>query len=142
MEAKMTDDDLTRIIIGCAYKVHNTLGPGFLEKVYENALRIELEKAGFRVKQQEPINVIYEGQIVGEYYADLWVNERVVVELKAALVLTKEHEVQLVNYLTATGVNDGLLINFGPSVQVKRKFREYKPKKPLLNAILPANDLN
>jgi len=142
MEAEMTDDDLTHIIIGCAYKVHNTLGPGFLEKVYENALRIELEKAGFRVKQQEPINVVYDGQIVGEYYADLWVNERVVVELKAALVLAKEHEVQLVNYLTATGINDGLLINFGPSVQVKRKFREYKPKIPLLNAILPANDLN
>ena len=118
------------------------MGPGFLEKVYENALRIELEKAGFRVKQQAPINVIYEGQIVGEYYADLWVNERVVVELKAALVLAKAHEVQLVNYLTATGINDGLLINFGPSVQVKRKFREYKPKIPLLNAILPANDLN
>jgi GxxExxY protein len=114
------------------------LGPGFLEKVYENALRIELEKAGFRVKQQEPINVVYDGQIVGEYYADLWVNERVVVELKAALVLAKEHEVQLVNYLTATGIKDGLLINFGPSVQVKRKFREYKPKIPLLSAALPA----
>jgi GxxExxY protein len=85
MEAEMADDDLTHIIIGCAYKVHNTLGPGFLEKVYENALRIELEKAGFRVKQQQPINVVYDGQIVGEYYADLWVNERVVVELKAAL---------------------------------------------------------
>jgi GxxExxY protein len=133
----MTDDDLTQRIIGCAYKVHNTLGPGFLEKVYENALRIELEKQGLRVKQQEPITVIYEGQVVGEYYADLWVDERVVVELKAALTLTREHEVQLVNYLTATGVNDGLLINFGPSVQVKRKFREYKPKTPLLNAILP-----
>jgi GxxExxY protein len=138
----MKDDDLTQKIIGCAYKVHNTLGPGFLEKVYENALRIELEKVGFRVKQQEPINVIYDGQIVGEYYADLWVNERVVLELKAALVLAKEHEVQLVNYLTATGIKDGLLINFGPSVQVKRKFREYKPKMTLLNAILPANDLN
>jgi GxxExxY protein len=93
MEGEMTDEDLTHIIIGCAYKVHNTLGPGFLEKVYENALRIELEKAGFRVKQQEPIRVSYDGQIVGEYYADLWVNERVVVELKAALVLAKEHEV-------------------------------------------------
>ena len=76
--------------------------------------------------------------MVGEYYADLWVDEQVVVELKAALALTKEHEVQLVNYLTATGVNDGLLINFGPSLQVKRKFREYKPKGSLLNAILPA----
>ena len=134
----MIDDDLTQKIIGCAYKVHNTLGPGFLEKVYENALRIELEKLGLRVKQQEPINVKYEGHLVGEYYADLWVYERVVVELKAAQSLVKEHEVQLVNYLTATGVNDGLLINFGPSVQVKRKFREYKPKGSLLNAIQPA----
>ena len=134
----MTDDDLTEKIIGCAYKVHNTLGPGFLERVYENALRIELEKLGLRVKQQEPINVTYDGQIVGEYYADLWVDERVVVELKAALALTKEHEVQLVNYLAATGVNNGLLINFGPSVQIKRKFREYKPKGSLLDAILPA----
>ena len=134
-------DDLTHIIIGCAYKVHNTLGPGFLEKVYENALRIELEKAGFRVQQQEPINVVYDGQIVGEYYADLRVNEQVVVELKAALVLTKEHEVQLVNYLTATGIKNGLLINFGLSVQVKRKFREYKPKTSLLNAILPRRSI-
>ena len=133
----MTDHDLTQKIIGCAYKVHNALGPGFLEKVYENALRIEVEKLGLRVRQQEPINVEYEGHLVGEYYADLWVNERVVIELKAAQTLAKEHEVQLVNYLTATGVNDGLLINFGPSVQVKRKFREFKPKGSLLNAILP-----
>ena len=132
----MTDDELTQRIIGCAYTVHNKIGPGFLEKVYENSLRIELEKAGLRVKQQEPINVLYDGQVVGEYYADLWVDELVIVELKAALALAKEHEVQLVNYLTATGVNDGLLINFGPSVQVKRKFREYKPKAPLINSIL------
>jgi len=115
------------------------LGPGFFEKVYENALRIALEKAGLRVKQQEPISVTYEGQVVGEYYADLWVHERVVVELKAALALVKEHEVQLVNYLTATKVDLGLLLNFGPSVQVKRKFREYKPKGSLLNSILPAD---
>ncbi len=135
----MTDDELTKTIISCAYTVHNKLGSGFLEKVYENALRIELGRAGLRVKQQEPINVVYDGQVVGEYYADLWVNEQVIVELKAALVLAKEHEVQLVNYLTATGVNDGLLINFGPSVQVKRKFREYKPKGSLLNSILPAD---
>jgi len=135
----MTDDDLTHKIIGCAYKVHNSLGPGFLEKVYENALRIELEKLGLRVKQQEPISVKYEGQEVGEYYADLWVDERVVIELKAAQTLVKEHEVQLVNYLTATKVDLGLLLNFGPSVQVKRKFREYKPKGSLLNAILPAD---
>ena len=132
----MKDDDLTQIIIGCAYKVHNVLGPGFLEKVYENALRIELEKIGLRVKQQEPINVSYDGQVVGEYFADLWVDERVVIELKAAQSLYKRHEVQLVNYLTATGIDCGLLLNFGPSVQVKRKFREYKPKASLINSIL------
>ena len=131
----MKDDDLTRQIIGCAYKVHNTLGPGFLEKVYENALRIELEKLGLRVKQQEPISVSYQGQVVGEYYADLWVDESVVIELKAAQTLVKQHEVQLVNYLTATGIDCGLLLNFGPSVQVKRKFREYKPKA-LIQSIL------
>ena len=132
----MKDDALTQIIIGCAYKVHNALGSGFLEKVYENALRIELEKLGLRVKQQEPINVTYEGQVVGEYYADLWVDESVVIELKAALTSAKAHEVQLVNYLTATGIHTGLLLNFGPSVQVKRKFREYTRKAPLLNSIL------
>jgi GxxExxY protein len=134
-EEDMTDDELTQKIIGCAFTVHNRLGPGFLEKVYENALRIELKKLGLTVKQQEPIAVLYDDQIVGEYYADLWVDERVVVELKAALTLVKEHEVQLVNYLTATKVDLGLLLNFGPSVQVKRKFREYKPKGSLLNSI-------
>ena len=95
----MKDDDLTQKIIGCAYKVHNALGPGFIEKVYENSLRIELEKLGLKVKQQEPINVTYEGQVVGQYRADLWVDDRVVIELKAAKELVKRHEVQLVNYL-------------------------------------------
>jgi GxxExxY protein len=132
----MKDDDFTQKIIGCADKVHNALGPGFLEKVYENSLRIELEKLGFSIKQQEPISVTYEGQVVGEYYADLWVDGRVVIELKAAQTLTQRHEVQLVNYLTATGIDSGLLLNFGPSVQVKRKFREFKPKGKLLNSIL------
>ena len=136
----MTDDGLTEKIIGCAFTVHNKLGSGFLEKVYENALRIELLKAGLAVKQQEPISVIYDGQVVGEYYADLWVEERVVVELKAALALVKEHEVQLVNYLTATGIDHGLLLNFGSSVQVKRKFREYKVKGSILNTIVPSVD--
>ncbi len=132
----MRIDDLTRIIIGCAYKVHNTLGAGFLEKVYENALRIELEKLGLRVKQQEPINVSYEGQVVGEYYADLWIEDSVVIELKAVQILVQRHEVQLVNYLAATNIDTGLLLNFGSSVEVKRKFREYKSKPALLNSIL------
>jgi GxxExxY protein len=125
----MKDKALTGTIIGGAFKVHNTLGHGFLEKVYENALRIELVKQGLEVKQQEPIKVYYEGQVVGDYYADLWVEDRVIVEIKAVRALNKAHEVQLVNYLTATGVDTGLLLNFGPSVEVKRKFREYKPKQ-------------
>ena len=129
----MKDDDLTHKIIGCAYKVHNVLGSGFLEKIYENALRIELEKLGLRVKQQEPIAVCYEGRVVGEYFADLWVEEAVIIEIKASQSLHSRHEVQLVHYLTATGVDNGLLLNFGSSVQVKRKFREYKPKSLLQN---------
>ena len=133
--AIMTDDELTRAIIGCAYKVHNALGPGFLEKVYENAMRIELEKLGMAVKQQQPVNVICDGHFVGQYYADLWVNERVVIELKAVRAIAKEHEVQLVNYLTATQLDVGLLLNFGSSVEVKRKFREFKPKGSLPGSI-------
>ena len=129
--AIMTDDELTKAIIGCAYKVHNALGPGFLEKVYENAMRIELEKLGLAVKQQQPVNVIYDGHFVGQYYADLWVNERIVIELKAVRAIAKEHEVQLVNYLTATRLDVGLLLNFGSSVEIKRKFREFKPKGSL-----------
>ena len=125
----MKDSNLTETIIGCAFKVHNALGPGFLEQVYENALRIELVKQGLQIKQQAPIEVNYEGQVVGSYYADLWVEDRVIVELKAVRKLSKAHEVQLVNYLTATGVDTGLLLNFGPSVEVKRKFREYRPKR-------------
>jgi GxxExxY protein len=78
---------------------------------------------------------MYDGEIVGEYFADLWIDERVVVELKANLSLAKEHEVQLVNYLAATGIADGLLINFGSSVQVKRKYRNYMPKGSLLSSL-------
>ena len=129
----MKDKSLTEAIIGCAFRVHSALGPGFLEKVYENALRIELLKQGLEVTQQEPINVHYDGQVVGGFYADLWVENRVIVEVKVARALSKAHEVQLVNYLTATGVETGLLLNFGSSsVQTKHKFRQYKPsRKPL-----------
>ena len=121
---------LTERIIGCAYAVHNELGPGFLEKVYENALRIELEEAGLCVSQQHPIPVRYRGRIVGDFFVDLLVENQVLVELKAVRTVAKEHEVQLVNYLTATGIDDGLLINFGYSVEVKRKFRQYKQPDP------------
>lgn len=122
----MRDDELTKLIIGLAFKVHNTLGPGYLEKVYENALRIELCKSGLSVKQQNPISVYYGDEIIGDFVVDLWVEDRLIIEVKAISKLNKQHEVQLVNYLTATEVNTGLLINFGPSVQVKRKFRNQK----------------
>ena len=120
-------DEITDRIIGCCFKVHRVLGPGFLEKVYENALMIELEKCGLRARQQVPMAVNYEGHTVGEYFADIVVDDRVICELKAAEVLSKEHEVQLVHYLTATGIEIGLLINFGRSVTVRRKYREYRP---------------
>ena len=126
---EMTDDELTEIIIGCAYKVHNTLGSGFLEKVYRKSLAIEVERKGLRVEQEASIQVFYEGQIVGEYFADLLIENRIIAELKAVQNLLREHEVQLVNYLTATGFESGLLINFAASVLVKRKYRTYKSKQ-------------
>jgi len=89
----MKDESLTEAIIGCAFRVHSALGPGFLEKVYENALRIELLKQGLEVTQQEPISVHYDGQVVGSFYADLWVENRVIVEVKAVRALSKAHEV-------------------------------------------------
>ncbi|MCB0244401.1 MAG: GxxExxY protein [Anaerolineae bacterium] len=124
----MEDASLTFKIIGCAFAVHNALGYGFLEKVHENALRIELENAGFHVQPQAPISVTYAGKVVGEYYADLLVEGRVIVEIKADSKLIPQHEVQLVNYLTATDSEFGLLINFGTSVEHKRKHRKVLPK--------------
>jgi GxxExxY protein len=116
-------------IIGCAYKVHNILGPGFLEKCYENALKIELNELHIDAQQQKELPVWYEGTAVGVYYPDLWIDKQLIIEIKAVQNLSKEHEVKLIHYLTATGIDNGLLINFGSSVQVKRKFREYKPKR-------------
>ncbi|MBO0697121.1 MAG: GxxExxY protein [Zavarzinella sp.] len=118
-------EDLTRQIIGCAYKVYNTMGFGFLESVYEKCMIIELEKLGLAVKEQHPITVLYEGNVVGEFFADLWVKQAVIVELKSVRAIVSAHETQLVNYLKATGKDVGLLINFGESkVEVKRKVRE------------------
>ena len=124
----MTIDELTEKVIGCSYAVHNALGAGFLEKVYENALRIELTEAGLNVKKQHPIPVAYRGEVVGDFFADLVVENCLIVELKAVQSITKEHEVQLVNYWASTGIDDGLLINLGSSVEVKRKFRQYRKR--------------
>ena len=122
----MLHQELTKTIIGCAYTVHNTLGAGFLEKVYEQALMLELKASGLVVESQVPLSVTYRDHIVGEYYADLIVEDKVICELKAVDVLKKAHEVQLVNYLVATEIDVGVLINFGDSVTVRRKYREYK----------------
>jgi len=116
--------DLCGQIIGLAMKVHSALGPGFLESVYENALIWELRKGGLKSEAQKPISVKYDGQIVGAFAADLLVNDSVIVEVKAIQALAKPHELQLVNYLTATGLNEGLLLNFGADrLEFKKKFR-------------------
>jgi GxxExxY protein len=116
---------LTHTVIGCAYKVHNVLGFGFLEKVYENALKLELRKQGLFVRQQPKLPVFYEDQQVGLYFPDLCIDDQLIIEIKAVLTLAPEHEMKLVHYLTATGIDNGLLINFGSRVQIKRRFREY-----------------
>ncbi|HEY1685539.1 MAG TPA: GxxExxY protein [Tepidisphaeraceae bacterium] len=110
-------DALTEKIIGCAYKVHNGLGCGFLEKVYENALAHDLRKAGLNVRQQIAVNVIYDGIVVGDYLADLIVEGVVVIELKAIKGLDDIHSAQCINYLAATGLPICLLINFGRKVK-------------------------
>ena len=117
----MKHQALTQRIIEAAYKVHKVLGYGFLEKVYQNALSIELIGAGFQVECEKPLKVFYESQVVGDYICDIVVDEKVILELKAVKEIIELHEVQLVNYLKATGIEVGLLINFGPSVQIKRK---------------------
>jgi GxxExxY protein len=116
----MLHADLTERIIKAFYKVYNVLGYGFLEKVYENALLHELRKDGLSVLQQESIKVFYDSCLVGDYYADLLVNGLVIVELKAAESLRQEHIAQLTNYCKATGIEVGLLLNFGNSPEVKR----------------------
>ena len=133
----MEINTLTHLVIGCAYKVHNALKFGFLESCYENALVIELAKHGLKPLQQEPLDVWYEEHIVGHFVPDLWLPEKLIIEVKSVQNLTKEHEVKLVHYLAATKINDGLLINFGQSVQVKRKFRQYTPQGSILDAMKP-----
>jgi GxxExxY protein len=117
----MKYSNLTEKIIKAAYTVHNVLGFGFLEKIYQNALIIELRKMGLNILSEEPITVYYENEIVGQYVADIIVEKKVILELKAVKDLAIIHEVQLVNYLKATSIEVGLLINFGHSVQIKRK---------------------
>ncbi|WP_297097978.1 GxxExxY protein [uncultured Draconibacterium sp.] len=113
--------DLTEAIIKCFYKVYNELGYGFLEKVYHNALLIELQNEELKVESQKPIKVSYQGDVVGEYYADIIVEDVVMLELKATETVTEAHEYQLINYLKATNIEVGLLLNFGKKPEIRRK---------------------
>lgn len=113
--------ELTEEIIGAFFAVYNALGYGLLEKVYANALKLELERRSLTVLQEFPIVVRYLGQEIGQYYADILVNDLVIVEIKATKTLLKEHEAQLLNYLKATAYEVGLLLNFGPKPEQKRR---------------------
>jgi GxxExxY protein len=118
---------LTETIIGCGMKVHRTLGPGFLESVYQNALAIELRKSGLEVSCCNKIQVKYDDELVGDFIADMLVENCVIIENKAVRTLSDVHEMQLVHYLTATGLDVGLLLNFGAArLQFKRKARLYR----------------
>jgi GxxExxY protein len=118
---KLVHEELTKEIIGAAFEVHKTLGYGFLERVYQKALQTELISSGLRVEIEHPIKVVYKGIIVGDYFADLLVEESVVVELKIAPSYNRQDEPQLLNELKATGIKVGLLINFGRTkVEFKR----------------------
>ncbi len=134
----MRYERLTNTIIGCAYKVYNTIGYGFLESVYEKCLLIELAKEGLSAESQKEILVHYDGQIVGEFKADILVETNVIIELKSVKQLAKAHEVQLVNYLAAIHKEVGLLINFGESgVEVKRKVRDINIYNNPVNPVNP-----
>ena len=111
----MDTDKITEKIISCGMKVSNALGAGFLEKVYENALVMELNKSGFKLGQQKKIAVMYDSAVVGDYFSDILVNDQVIVEVKALKAIDESHQAQLLNYLKATGMRVGLILNFGTS---------------------------
>ncbi len=125
----MLEEELTGRIIGAFFTVYNTLGSGFLEKVYENALALELRNQGLKTEQQKRIQVFYDKQLVGDYFADIVVENTVVLELKAAEAIAPEHEAQLINYLKGTEIEVGLLLNFGPKPQFVRRVFANERKK-------------
>lgn len=121
LKASLPINDLAEQVIGCAYAVSNTLGAGFLEKVYENALALELRAAGYHVIQQHSVNVLYRAEVVGDYVADLFVDQRLIIEIKTVKGIDQIHVAQCINYLKATNQHIGLLLNFGkPRLEVKR----------------------
>ncbi len=132
---KTEEYDLAGRVIGCAMTVHRILGPGFLEIIYRNALCVELKREGIGYSIEQPVKVLYRSIEVGSYFADIFVEDVLIVELKAIEKLATAHEVQLVNYLTATGVDAGLLLNFGgKSLDFKRRFRTLDKSAPRLQS--------
>jgi len=122
-------EELTEEIIGIFYRVYNKLGYGFLERIYEKAMMIELEKGEIPAVSQYPIQVNYDGVVIGEYFSDILVNDKVIIEIKATKHLAAEHEAQLLNYLKATQIEVGLLLNFGPKPEFIRKAFDNKRKQ-------------
>ena len=127
--------EITGAIIKSFYKVYNSLGYGFLEKVYENALVIELRELGLFVEQQKGVNVFYREILVGEYFTDLIVENAVIVELKTTQSISSSHEAQLINYLRATEFEVGLLLNFGQTAEYKRKIFDKQKPAALLSSL-------
>jgi len=121
MDKEFLYEDITKKIIKCFYKVYDELGSGFLESVYERSLMIELENIGLKANSQKSLNVYYNNQLVGDFKADITVEDKVIIEIKAITKLTAQHEAQLINYLKATGIKVGLLVNFGEKLEFKRR---------------------
>jgi GxxExxY protein len=134
--------EITEAVIKAFYKVYNVLGYGFLEKVYENAMYIELTKMGFKIEKQKKISVYYDGILVGDYCADMVVQDVVICELKATEYLAEQNEFQLINYLKATDIEVGLLLNFGKSPEIKRKLYDNEKKTWLTTRIGRMKDMS
>ncbi len=121
MNQEFLYEDLTKKIINCFYKVYDELGNGFLESVYEKSLMIELKNIGLKADNQKSLNVYYKNQLVGDFKADITVEDKIIIEIKAVTKLIAQHEAQLINYLKTTGMKVGLLVNFGEKLEFKRK---------------------
>jgi len=133
-EKKLKFEDISDKILKAFYKIYNVFGYGFLEKVYEKALVIELIKSGLKCKNQQPIKVFYDGNVIGNYIADIIVENKILLELKSLNTLSKQDEAQLLNYLSCTEMEVGLLLNFGPKPQTKRKILDNE-REPYIRAI-------
>ena len=133
----MKHEEITKAVIGCAFEVINERGSGFLESVYEKAMLVALQQKGLSVQAQHPIRVVFRQKCVGEFIADLLVEQRVIVELKAVKAIAPEHQAQIINYLNATGIEVGLLINFG---RPKLEYRRFSRSKEVTRDIQEARD--